>query len=148
MFTAGEAAIGARVPVPERVLVVNVELPPTDGVPSSLIATLPGFVPVTAAPEIVIENGVGAEPSPLTDHVADANPAPRSVTAVVFPQLHAGGMRTLTPLIACVPSPTTRRVSAMELAFTRRTPGEIEAVPEPSPGSKPKSVWLRGFSRR
>src|SRR5881394_1879342 len=88
MFTAGEAAIGARVPVPERVLVVNVELPPTDGVPSSLIATLPGFVPVTAAPEIVIENGVGAEPSPLTDHVADANPAPRSVTAVVFPQLH------------------------------------------------------------
>jgi hypothetical protein len=105
MFTAGEAAIGVRVPVPQRVLVLNTVLPPEDGVERADIATLPGFASVTAAPEIVMVNGLPAKPSPLTDIVADIKPEPEIVKAVVSAQLHEEGIRMLAPVIVFSPSP-------------------------------------------
>jgi hypothetical protein len=148
MFTAGEAAIGVSVPVPQRVDVLNTLPPPADGVERADSATLPGFASVTAAPKIVMVNGLPAEPSPVTDLVADTKPVPEIVTAFVSAQLHAEGNRTLAPVIVFVPSPWIDSVSATDAASTRRTPGAIVAVPVPSPGSNPKSVWLRGFSRK
>jgi hypothetical protein len=148
MFTAGEAAIGVSVPVPQRVLTMNAVLPPADGVERDDTAIAPGFAPVTAAPEIEMVHGFPAEPSPLTECVAETKPAPEIVTPKVSAQLHEGGIRTLAPVIVFVPSPWIVSVSATEATFTRRTAGDTADVPEPSPGSNPKSVWFRGFSRR